>query len=62
MKVQPTPSTTYNVDISATDALGRMYFLLPRGLVQSMEAGTPIVRLDRTSANSTLSDELSHQC
>jgi hypothetical protein len=49
VKIQPTANTTYTVDISATDAHGRMYFLLPRGLVRQQEAGTPIVRFDRTS-------------
>lgn len=47
VKIQPSPGVTYDVDISATDAMGRMYFLLPRGMVQNQEAGTPIVRFDR---------------
>ena len=48
--IQLNANATYSVDINATDAQGRMYFLLPRGLVQNLEAGTPILRFDRKAA------------
>jgi hypothetical protein len=51
VRIQPNPNTTYGVDINATDAQGGMYFLLPRGLVQQQDAGTPVVRFHRGRAS-----------